>query len=49
MTRVAIMADETGWLARQLQAALRARGALGTAASTWRIAGSTPATPGATS
>lgn len=27
MTRVAIMADETGWHTRQLQAALRARGA----------------------
>ena len=29
MTRVAIMADETGWHTRQLQAALRARGASG--------------------
>ncbi len=29
MTRVAIMADETGWHTRQLQAALRARGAQG--------------------
>jgi tetrahydromethanopterin:alpha-L-glutamate ligase len=29
MTRVAIMTDETGWHTRQLQAALRARGALG--------------------
>ncbi len=29
MKRVAIMADETGWHTRQLQAALRARGALG--------------------
>ncbi|MEP7298883.1 MAG: RimK family alpha-L-glutamate ligase [Burkholderiales bacterium] len=29
MTRIAIMTDETGWHTRQLQAALRARGALG--------------------
>jgi tetrahydromethanopterin:alpha-L-glutamate ligase len=29
MTRVAIMTDEVGWHTRQLQAALRARGALG--------------------
>lgn len=29
MTRVAIMADETGWHTRQLQAALRSRGAVG--------------------
>ncbi|HET7793473.1 MAG TPA: RimK family alpha-L-glutamate ligase [Rhizobacter sp.] len=29
MTRVAIMTDETGWHTRQLQAALRARGAVG--------------------
>jgi tetrahydromethanopterin:alpha-L-glutamate ligase len=29
MTRVAIMADETGWHTRQLQAALRARGCVG--------------------
>lgn len=29
MTRVALMADETGWHTRQLQAALRARGAQG--------------------
>ena len=35
------MTDETGWHTRQLQAALRARGALG-AASTWPIAASTP-------
>src|SRR5690349_10723971 len=29
MTRIAIMTDETGWHTRQLQAALRARGAVG--------------------
>jgi RimK family alpha-L-glutamate ligase len=29
VTRVAVMADETGWHTRQLQAALRARGAVG--------------------
>ena len=29
MTRIAIMTDETGWHSRQLQAALRARGAVG--------------------